>query len=80
MHAVTLHSIDYKVYHNQYIGGVEYFCTLKGEYESLAPLGGVREDCLITLNKDCSYTAYYVDGENTYNVDFKIQTVQKPTI
>lgn len=66
---------DYKVYHNQYIGGVEYFCTLNGEYESLVPLGGVRENCLITLNKDGSYTAYYADGENGYSVDFKIDNM-----
>jgi len=66
---------DYKVYHNQYIGGVEYFCTLNGEYDKLVPLGGVRENCLITLNKDGSYTAYYADGEDGYNVNFKIDNM-----
>ena len=68
---------EYKVYHDQYIGGLEYFCTLNGEYEELVPLGGTNEDCLITLNKDGSYTAYYSEGEDGegYNVTFSIDNL-----
>lgn len=68
---------EYKVYHNKYIGGLEYFCTLNGEYEKLVPLGGSNEKCLLTLNKDGSYTAYYSEGEDKegYNVTFNIDNL-----
>lgn len=67
---------DLKVYCN-HIGGIDYFCTLDGEYERLVPLG-ITDGCnhLVTLNKDGSYTAYFSSlskSEATEKLNFNIE-------